>query len=606
MRRLPLATRAFLYSFIPVCAVLLVCFVAITAAVHQRIRQDLRDNLQNADHLLNIANAEFSRENSALLAKMTDSAGIKASVGLLAEAGLNPSLREQVRSTIEAQLWELQNASFYDLLAISDLRGHTVAAICASRKLSGDVSAVPAQSGLAEIDGILFQLQSVPIDIGGETAATLSLGRRFNLTRSVLAGDAVLLKNSKVVLSTFPAAVTRELTAHIQSTCPQLEAGCEIPVAGKSYVVSDLQRAQLGRGYRLLGFRSLDDGLRAFNRAFVPIMLEIGAGGVLLALLCTFLTSRSVSQPLSQLASQLYASAESGVLPDKLDPGKGVQEVDLVVSAFNHVAEAERRSRSELIQAKHDAESANRLKTEFMTNVSHELRTPMNGVLGMMELLFSTPLNEEQQEYAEAVRESGHDLLALIDDILDFSQIETGKANLAPSVCDLKAVFENAYATTRARAQGKPVTVEGMFDTAVPRWVLSDASRLLQVFKQLCGNAVKFTQSGSIHISLQCLSKMDAEAIVKFSVEDTGIGIAAEYLDLIFDRFTQVDGSLTRRQGGTGIGLCIAKRSVELMGGTIHVESRPGAGSTFWFTLPVCVVEQTSGQLIQQQAIVAR
>ncbi len=304
------------------------------------------------------------------------------------------------------------------------------------------------------------------------------------------------------------------------------------------YVVSDLQRARLGAGYQLLGFRSLDSGLRSFNRAFVPIVLEIGAGGVSLALLCTFLTSRSVSQPLSQLASQLHASAESGVFPERLDPGQGVREVDLVVSAFNQVAEAERRSRSELIQAKHAAESANRLKTEFMTNISHELRTPMNGILGMTELLLSTSLDEEQEDYAAMVRDSSHNLLALIDDVLDFSQIETGEADVSLSECDLKAVFDDALAATRLQVKEKRILVEGFFEATVPDCVLSDEIRLRQVLKQLCGNAAKFTESGSVRLSVNCLGRTQAEAVIEFSIEDTGIGIAAENLELIFDRLS--------------------------------------------------------------------
>jgi signal transduction histidine kinase len=275
--------------------------------------------------------------------------------------------------------------------------------------------------------------------------------------------------------------------------------------------------------------------------------------------------------------------------------------VDLVVSASNQVAEAERRSRSELVQAKQAAESANRLKTEFMTNISHELRTPMNGVLGMTELLLSTSLNEEQEDYAATVRDSSHSLLALIDDILDFSQIESGEADVLLSGCDLKAVFDDAITATRARVQGRRISVEGSFDPAVSSCVFIDETRLRQVLRQLCGNAAKFTERGSVRLSVECLSKTETEMAVRFSIEDTGIGIAAENLALIFERFTQVDGSLTRSRGGTGIGLCIAKRTVELMGGAIHVDSRPGAGSRFWFTLPLRFVDQSNSELEIQE-----
>jgi signal transduction histidine kinase len=598
MLRLSLATRAFIFSFVPVCIALLAITVAINTAVHRRVRQDLRESLKNSDDLLNQASAEHARQNALLLAKLTDSAGLKAAVGLLSEGDREPATMGQIRRTIEAQLLELQSASLYDLLAVSTVRGKLLAATAlpniSSQNTPPGILAVPTESGLAEIQGVLFQIQVVPIEVGGETAAFLSLGRRFALEHLLIAGEAVLLRSGRVVRSTFSPAANTSLETQLRSYCPDVEAACDVLVSGETYLVSTLQRAQLGANYRLLGLRSLDIPERNFSRAFLPILIAVSAGGAFFALACTLLMSRSVSRPLSQLASQLESSAKSGMLSDKLDAINGVREVDLVADAFNQLVDAERQSREQLVRARQAAESASRLKTEFLMNVSHELRTPLNGVLGMADLLLATTLTEEQGEYAGTVRSSARALCSLIDDVLDFSELETGRLQLKQSEMNVGVVLNDVIAATRAQAANKPISVEGASLNALPQCqFLGAESRIRQVLMQLCQNAVKFTKLGSIRISVQCIQKSQTEVHCKFRVEDTGIGIAKEKLSLVFERFTQLDGSLTRSQGGTGIGLSIAKGLVELMGGTIGISSSLGVGSEFWFVVPLQVANGT-------------
>ncbi|MBD1553258.1 response regulator [Pseudomonas typographi] len=364
---------------------------------------------------------------------------------------------------------------------------------------------------------------------------------------------------------------------------------------------------------RLLGWVEVEMShtntlLRGYRMMFASTLL-IGAG-LLLILLVALQIARSIALPLGRIKAAV-AQIQSGKFDTHLAP-MGSQELDELASGINRMAASLRDAHEELqhsvdqatedvrqnletieIQnieldmARREALEASRIKSEFLANMSHEIRTPLNGILGFTHLLQRSDLTQRQQDYLGTIEKSADNLLGIINEILDFSKIEAGKLVLDATPFNLRDLLQDTLTILAPAAHAKGLELVSLVYRDTPLALIGDPLRLKQILTNLVSNAIKFTREGTIVARAMLEDETEAHVQLRISVQDTGIGLSAQDIQALFQAFSQADNSLSRQPGGTGLGLVISKRLVEQMGGEIGVDSTPGEGSTFWFSIPL-------------------
>jgi PAS domain S-box-containing protein len=486
------------------------------------------------------------------------------------ERDLATRIDVKIAETVLARLPELRNAH-HDVVAEAD-------SIFAAIRRKSPKDAGPAMS---RMDAEFYEVNAVIRALEGELRvfASKALTNRF--------ASARLLRGFEVGLATFVVLLVIAVTMYGRKIAAQIVADARVRDAMNAEIQDAEERLGtiLERAHDGIVHVDANRSIRTINRAATELF-GVTAESTLGKSIDFMVPELGVR--LGELEGQVveFTGRRRGE-PFLLEVA--VSEMELrgerhFIAVMRDVTER-KRFETELIDARHGAEEAARAKSEFLATMSHEIRTPLNGVIGMNEALLESDLRPEQRESAQTIHQCAVHLLSLINDILDYSKLESGRIELESIEFEIVEAIDSVVKILTASARSKHLSLERSIANDVPRWVVGDVARLRQVLVNLVGNAIKFTAQGRVEIRVEVVRQESGDGL-RFAVSDTGIGVPPDRRDRLFHRFSQVDASTTREYGGTGLGLAICREIIERMGGSVGVESKVGKGSTFYFVIP--------------------